>query len=290
MARRRSSSPQVLGCASAGHPGCLRESGLLVRGDGGGHAGGPEGVSRQRHEKPQAQQRTPSPYTAGVVPVLPAPSAHRAHRGAGSEYPAAHAAKAAVGPQPRSQPRGSSLREPDKPLKTCRGTFQYSEPGRREHTSPAPTGLSPSSARWRFTCRQLAGTTHRSKGRRHGTSRLKPQQVHGHGQRRTAVWAGRPPDPGQEIEPSNLFMSHRQQRHVTRVPNSRRRGKHQERTHTVAHVPGAATVTLKGDSGAALPAAWGRRDPEATRVLRGRPRVRARGVQGAGPTRGRRAQ
>lgn len=132
---------------------------------------------------------------------------------------------------------GSSPREPHKPLKTCRGTFQHSEPGRRERASPAPTGLSPSSARWRFTCPPTCGDhTHRSKGRRNGTSRLKPQQVHRHGQHRTAVWAGRPPDPGQGIEPSHLFTSHRQQRHVTRVPNSQRRGKHRERTHTVAHV------------------------------------------------------
>lgn len=154
MGRRHRSSPQALGRSLSGHPGCLREVG----------APGQRGwvVATLEAQKGFLGSGTTNPELGSTRQALlrlgclcsspPRPAAPT--QGQGPEHPPAHAAAALTRGQPRSPAAsrgGSSLREPHKPLKTCPGTFQHSEPGRRESTSVASTGLSPSSARWRFT-------------------------------------------------------------------------------------------------------------------------------------------
>lgn len=152
-------APRLWAAASVVTRDVCGKLGLLVRGDGWWPHWRPRRGFWAAAQRARAPQHTPSPSKAGV-PVLLAPSARCAHRGSGSEASTRSRCRGAhpqPAPQPRSQPRRLLSAEPHKPLKTCPGTFQHSEPGRRESTSVASTGLSPSSAGGGSPSRQLAG-------------------------------------------------------------------------------------------------------------------------------------
>lgn len=166
--------------------------GSWSEGMGGGHTGGPEGVSGQRHNEPRARQHTSSPSKAGV-PVLLAPSARCAHSGSGSGASTRSRGRGAYprpAPQPRSQPRRLLCANPTNLLRPAQEPSSTLSRGEERALQWPPQASAPVLQGGGSPSRQLAGALGGLERRRNATCRLKPQQVHRRGQRRTALWAG----------------------------------------------------------------------------------------------------
>lgn len=133
--------------------------GSWSEGMGGGHTGGPEGVSGQRHNEPRARQHTSSPSKAGV-PVLLAPSARCAHSGSGSGASTRSRGRGAYprpAPQPRSQPRRLLCANPTNLLRPAQEPSSTLSRGKERALQWPPQASAPVLQGGGSPSRQLAG-------------------------------------------------------------------------------------------------------------------------------------